>query len=110
VHGRRILGVKVTIRTFSIAVLLFSLSGCGRTPKSSGGTDSLLPLDETKVVGIARKALDDRTGSSKNATFQPRRDGSEWSVWVWWEPRTPGGHALITIDQNGKVTEYLQGH
>ena len=101
--------MNTMIRAFSIAALLVIISGCGQQQTTVDEAPVSPPLNESKAVAIARKAVEERTGSSKNKKFEVSRDGSDWKVLVLWEPAMPGGHAFITIDQNGKLTEYSAG-
>jgi len=68
-------------------------------------------LDADKVLAIARAAVTTNDTWVDKAEFEtPKRkpDGS-WTVMVWRLPKTPGGHRFITVDANGKVTDYMRG-
>jgi hypothetical protein len=73
--------------------------------------DSNGTLDNARIIAIARQAVEANDTWADRAEFEaPERnaDGS-WSVLVWRLPKTPGGHRLISIDQEGKVTSYTRG-
>jgi len=87
------------------------LLGCARpSPTVTASAEKpAAALDEAKAITIARQALSTNDTWSKTATFEVRPDGSGWTVTAWREPRVPGGHRLIRIDQNGQVTAYIRG-
>ena len=33
----------------------------------------------------------------------PRLENGRWHVELWWSPRMPGGHAVVTVSGDGKV-------
>lgn len=101
------------VLAFLAAALLL---GCARQPETSASpaanlaeTNRTAALDEAKVIAIARQAVSTNDTWVTNATFQVRSDGTGWAVTAWREPRVPGGHRLIRIDQNGQVTAYVRG-
>lgn len=90
------------------------LAGCAKQPEQpatmvSPATNATMALDEARVITIARQAVSTNDTWSKTATFEVRSDGSGWTVTAWREPRVPGGHRLIRIDQNGQMTAYIRG-
>jgi len=101
---------------FLLVVGLGLLAGCGHAqPADSmpGGLSSSHPtaLNEREVVAIARQAVatnDTWLGRAEFETPRRRPDGS-WSVLVWRLPKTPGGHRVIHINDQGLVTGYLRG-
>ncbi|MFA6544455.1 MAG: hypothetical protein WCS99_08520 [Limisphaerales bacterium] len=95
-------------------ILLVSVAvGC--TPKSSTSTqvvqttNAVVILDEARAIAIARQAVSTNDTWVARATFEARRDGSGWSVSVERWPQEIGGHRLVKIDPNGKVTAYYRG-
>jgi hypothetical protein len=70
-----------------------------------------LAAEEMRIVEIARQAVTTNDTWVEKAEFKtPERNGSAWSVTVWRLPPTPGGFRTITINENGKVTDYYRGH
>jgi hypothetical protein len=68
-------------------------------------------LSETEVLAIVRQAVATNDTWVDRAEFEtPRRqaDGS-WSVLVWRLPKTPGGHRVIHINDQGQVTNCHRG-
>jgi hypothetical protein len=72
-------------------------------------TNRTAALDEAKVVAIARQAVRTNDTWSSTASFEVRSNATGWAITVWREPRVPGGHRLIRIDQNGQVTACIRG-
>lgn len=69
-----------------------------------------LTAEETRIIEIARQAVFDQGNWLADSEFDmPERDGTGWRIYVRRLPPTPGGHAVIVIDKNGKVTEYHGG-
>lgn len=87
------------------------LAGCTKqsATTASPATNATVALDEATVIAIARKAVSTNDTWSKTARFEARPDGSGWTVTAWCEPRVPGGHRFIRIDQSGQVTAYIRG-
>jgi hypothetical protein len=68
-------------------------------------------LDQEAILTIARRAVatnDTWLSQAEFETPQRKADGS-WTVLVWRLPKTPGGHRVIAIDKEGKVTGYVRG-
>ena len=92
------------------------VAGCGHRPPADAR--ATLPvvgqtaaLTEAEVLSIARQAVATNDAWLDRAEFEnPRRqaDGS-WSVLVWRLPKTPGGHRVIRISEQGQVTSYFRG-
>jgi hypothetical protein len=71
----------------------------------------LLHLTNEEILRIACNAVaanDTRVEKAKFETPKRELDGS-WSVLVWRLPKTPGGHRIILIDDQGNVTAYHRG-
>jgi hypothetical protein len=112
------ISVKPTMKR-SLLVLFVGLglvSGCAHrqgdgaamAPPAAG---QRVIVDEAKVLEIARQAVALNDTWVDRAEFErPKRqpDGS-WSVLVWRLPKVPGGHRVIRIDENGRVTAYIRG-
>lgn len=98
------------MRTFWF-ILLIAMFGCSPTSDSRHAIHDSNVLDEAKVLAIAREAVATNDTWVESAEFEPpkRKPDGSWSVLVWRFPKTPGGHRLILIDEQGKVTEYLRG-
>jgi len=100
----------VSIATLGLVV------GCGHhndaaTKTTPPGAGQATTLSETQLLAIARQAVATNDTWLDRAEFEtPRRqaDGS-WSVLVWRLPKTPGGHRVIHINDQGQVTSYFRG-
>lgn len=68
-----------------------------------------LNLTEQDAIAIAREAVTQNDTWVDLATFEAKPDGAGWSVVVWRQPATPGGHRLVLIDAEGNVTNYIRG-
>jgi hypothetical protein len=92
------------------------LAGC--TPRPQASTSPPSPamrqptaLTEAQVLASAREAVATNDTWLERAEFEaPKRqaDGS-WTVWVWRLPKTPGGHRIISISEEGQVISYFRG-
>lgn len=99
------------MRICSLTVLSVVALGCAATSSTRSTATSSGALDEVRVLAIARTAVTTHDTWIDRAEFEtPKRqpDGS-WRVFVWRRPATPGGHRLIAIDAEGKVTDYGRG-
>jgi Tfp pilus assembly protein FimT len=99
------------MRTFAIIMLAAAVMGCSphaSAPRSSGQSFESV-IDEARALAIARQAVATNDTWVDRAVFKATREGSGWSVWVWREPRTPGGDRTVLIDEKGKVTAYYRG-
>jgi hypothetical protein len=99
------------MRIFSLIVLSVVAVGCAPTSTPRPTATSSGALDEAAVLAIARAAVTTNDTWIDRAEFEtPKRqpDGS-WKVLVWRQPATPGGHRHITIDAEGRVTDYGRG-
>jgi hypothetical protein len=102
---------------FRILVLAVLVTGCKPNLSEPGASSqvstngTLVVLDHAKVLAIAREAVATNDTWLDRAEFEtPERqaDGT-WSVLVWRVPKVPGGHRLITIDDKGKIKNYIRG-
>ena len=85
-------------------------SETGRQPASSTVTNGVAnEVDEAMAIAIARQAVSTNDTWVKRATFEAKRDGSGWSVFVQRHPIEFGGHRIVKIDETGKVTRYIRG-
>jgi hypothetical protein len=108
-----------------LVILATCLIGCGPSPEPTARTrrspdhaemtrqaaSAVGVLDEARVLAIARKAVATNDTWLDRAEFDTpikQPDGS-WGIVVWRLPKTPGGHRLITIDDKGKVKDYMRG-
>jgi hypothetical protein len=68
-------------------------------------------LDAAQVLAIARAAVATNDTWLDRAEFgtPTQRTNGTWSVMVWRLPKQPGDHRFITVDANGKVTDYVRG-
>ena len=99
------------MHTLLFTLLVAFTVGCGSVSTEKRMADRHGALDNARIMAIARQAVEANDTWADRADFEaPERnaDGS-WSVLVWRLPKTPGGHRLITIDQEGKVTSYTRG-
>jgi hypothetical protein len=101
---------------FLLLLGLGLVSGCAAARRDGGAagrpaTDQKAIVDEARVLHIARQAVATNDTWVDQAEFEgPQRkaDGS-WSVLVWRLPKVPGGHRVILINEEGRVTAYLRG-
>ena len=103
----------------SLLLLLAALAlaaGCGHRshPDATAPlavTGQMATLTETEVLAIARQAVTTNDTWLDRAEFEPpkRRPDGSWSVLVWRLPKTPGGHRVISISEQGQVTGYFRG-
>jgi hypothetical protein len=99
------------MRIFLQIVLVAIAAGCAPRPDDSQRARGNGLLDPTTVLLVAREAVRTNDTWLDRAEFEsPKRqpDGS-WTVLVWRRPATPGGHRLITINADGRVTDYGRG-
>ena len=99
------------MHTLLFILLVAFTVGCSSGSNEKRMADSNGTLDNARIIAIARQAVEANDTWADRADFEaPERnaDGS-WSVLVWRLPKTPGGHRLISIDQEGKVTSYTRG-
>ena len=99
------------MRIFSLIILAAVALGCSPTQRTQHKDVGSGVLDQAGALAIARAAVATNDTWVAQAEFEtPERqpDGS-WSVLVWRLPKTPGGQRLISIDQKGKVTDYVRG-
>jgi hypothetical protein len=68
------------------------------------------PIYEQQALAIARKAVEANDTWADRATYEARLIEPGWTVTVWRQPTVPGGFRIVTIDSNGKVTNYYRGH
>jgi len=78
-------------------------------PQSSPPASATVVVDEVRAIAIARQAVATNDTWVDRAIFKATPEGSGWSVWVWREPRTPGGDRTVLIDEKGRVTAYYRG-
>jgi hypothetical protein len=98
------------MRTSLLILMLTVLAGCSSHTTARVKTDRALTAEEMRIVEIARRAVAMNGTRIDRAEFErPQRADSGWSVLVWDLPKTPGGHQVIFIDENGKVTKSLPG-
>ena len=95
-------------------ILVAVVVGC--SPKSDtqrqaapSTTNALVVLDEAGVIAIARHAVSTNDTWVDRATFEVKRDGSGWRVFVQRHPIEFGGDRVIQIDETGRVIAYLRG-
>jgi hypothetical protein len=100
------------MRAFLHIILAVVTIGCSpksdtpRQPASSAVTNG---VDEAMAIAIARQAVSTNDTWVKRATFEAKRDGLGWSVFVQRHPIELGGHRIVKIDESGKVTLYIRG-
>ena len=107
----------MTKSLFLLVVGLGLVAGCGHSRSADPAptrfsTSQRSALTEAEVVAIARQAVATNDTWLDRAEFEtPRRrpDGS-WSLLVWRLPKTPGGHRVIHINDQGQVTRYFRGN
>jgi hypothetical protein len=66
-------------------------------------------IDEARAIQISKGHIASRENWSNRAVYEAKRVEKGWSILVWREPRTPGGHRVITLLHNGKLISYLRG-
>jgi hypothetical protein len=101
---------------FLLIVGLGLVAGCAH--RRHADTNAVFPvsdksvvLNEARVSEIARQAVAANDTWVDRAEFEPpkRRADGTWSVLVWRLPKVPGGHRVVVIDENGRVTAYIRG-
>jgi len=92
------------------------LAGCGHRPQADvrplqPSTGQTAALTEAQVLAIARQAVTTNDTWVDRAEFETprRREDGSWSVLVWRLPKTPGGHRIVRISEQGQVTSYFRG-
>jgi hypothetical protein len=99
------------MRIFFPIVLSVLVFGCAPASSTRSTTNVNGSLDEARVLAIARAAVSTNDTWIDRADFEkPKRqpDGS-WRVFVQRHPVVHGGHRFITIDAEGRVTNYGRG-
>src|SRR5687768_4621139 len=92
-----------------LVILLAAVAvGCRGTSRPQSTTAGGA-LDEARAIAIARQAVSAHDPGVDGAVFKATREGSGWSVWVWRQPRTPGGDRTVVIDERGRVAAYYRG-
>jgi hypothetical protein len=94
----------------SILLVAFTV-GCSSVSDEKRMVDSHDAPDKIRIIEIARQAVEANDSWADRAEFQApvkNADGS-WSILAYRIPKTPGGHRLITINQEGKITSYTRG-
>ena len=68
-------------------------------------------IDKNRAIEIACQTLSTNNAGFRRgkSSFDVSRDGSNWSVTVWSEPKTPGGFCTIIIAGDGKVLHVYPG-
>jgi hypothetical protein len=75
-------------------------------------------LTQRQAIAVAEAASVKDCSTATPCTFDPRREGNRWYVFVTFTkrysagdaPRTyPGGHEIIVVDDTGKVVETVPG-
>src|SRR5262245_10061479 len=105
------LAARTSCALFLLIVLPAVVVGCAPTSGTRSTTSDTGSLDEARVLAIARAAVATNDTWIDRAEFEkPKRqpDGS-WSVFVQRHPVVAGGHRFITIDAQGRVTNYGRG-
>ena len=101
------------MRLFSYIILVGVATGCSPTSKTSTqlvpATNAVFVLDEARAIAIAKQAVSTNDTWVARATFEAKRDGSGWSIFVQRQPIQFGGHRVVRIDEAGKVTAYIRG-
>jgi hypothetical protein len=100
------------MRFIFIFALLALLTACSQPRAPRIKTTRPLTAEEARIVEIARQAVATNDAWVERAEFHPPRRQPEggWSVMVWRLPATPGGFRIVTINDSGKVTDYVRGH
>ena len=103
-------------KLFLLIIALGLVSGCAHRERAETSaevvvTEQSVVLDEVRVTEIARQAVGKNDTWVERAEFErPKHHANgSWSVLVWRLPKVPGGHRLVVIDENGRVTAYIRG-
>ncbi len=90
--------------------------GCALQTRSRSGTLENVAgktevLDDAKLLAIARQAVATNDTWVDQAEFEApkKQPAGSWTVLVWRLPKVPGGQRYVTIDQQGRVTQYGRG-
>lgn len=102
------------IATLAVVIVpLAYLMGCSSRVETASPTTSTqsLTVEEKRIVEIARQAVATNDTWVDRAEFDRpvKNPDGDWSITVWYRPATPGGHRTITINEDGKVTDYQRG-
>jgi hypothetical protein len=75
-------------------------------------------LTQTQAVRIAKAATKKECSRSLPCTYDARRKGTRWYVFVEFTRRNspseppyayPGGHEIVVVDDQGKIVEVMPG-
>lgn len=67
-------------------------------------------VDEQQAIAIAKQAVEAENPRAKDtrldgATYDVTKTDDGWTVWVWCEPKKPGGFWIVMIGHNGEVSD-----
>jgi hypothetical protein len=66
-------------------------------------------IEEARAIEISKAHVASRENWSDRALYEAKRVERGWSILVWREPKTPGGHRMITLRPNGRLIDYVRG-
>lgn len=106
-----------TLIPLAVVIAAVAVAGCGKNRKSrdrrgaaeAASTQRTFSLEERLAIEAARDAVAERENWAGRATFDAKRDGDGWLVYVERQPPVPGGHRLVRVDAEGNVVEYMRG-
>jgi hypothetical protein len=102
--------MKEIIRGFAsvVALVVCVCSEAGSAPVT----------DEASAIAAAKKYTKAQCTVQKPCTYRPRREGSNWNVWVEFTKRSSptekpqpyhGGHVILYFDAEGHLVRRIQG-
>jgi hypothetical protein len=74
--------------------------------------------DEASAIAAAKKYTKAQCTAATPCTYRPRREGTQWNVWVEFTKRSragerpqpySGGHVVLYFDAEGHLVRRIQG-
>ena len=79
--------------------------GCANDQPEGSKESSL----DARALRAARQWVTDQGRDPASYEFDTRFEGDGWSVYLEFQPPTPGGHTMLKIDSKGNVVEVFPG-
>jgi hypothetical protein len=87
-----------------LSLITLPIFGC----EGKSSTNPLTPGD-VKALNAAQAWLISQGRELNTTELKVHREGDNWSVFIWYLPRTPGGYVVLEIDADGKVIDVSPG-
>ncbi|MFO0915193.1 MAG: hypothetical protein U0795_19685 [Pirellulales bacterium] len=103
-------GWTIALMSAAVAALLW---GCGRRNDSNSNesiSDGQIVIDKDDARKIAEREYIAKGGSAQfvsQVTRDPNSNG--FAITIESKPSTPGGHCVIHVSSDGRVTEFFPG-